>query len=124
MREEYFFAGDCPVCGCKDSFNAWGGARRGDSSWGHDVMCCSTRCGKRYALWLKMGKVTKTTDCDPFSPQDYDEIEIKIHCPNESYDDKNPFEQLTVSESKLSLRAEINRLKRLVKQPTGSSHVL
>jgi len=30
---------DCPVCGEKE------GAAMGSSSWGHDVRCCSDKCG-------------------------------------------------------------------------------
>jgi predicted nucleic acid-binding Zn ribbon protein len=42
-------AEDCPVCGEKDAPDSWRGARMGSTSWGHDYMCCSDECGRKYA---------------------------------------------------------------------------
>ncbi len=46
--QRYHIADDCPYCGEKDSEGAWKGARRGNSTWGHNYSCCSEECGVKF----------------------------------------------------------------------------
>ena len=82
----YNWADDCPVCGQKDELDMYLGARRGSTSYGHSVSVCSDKCGKRYRIWLNLGKATKISDID--------------------YEDSK-----YASNSKTSLRNEIKRLR-------------
>jgi len=54
-HQRYIRADDCPVCGKED------GARCGSTEWGHSVSVCSRKCGKRYKIWLNLGKAKNTT---------------------------------------------------------------
>lgn len=52
-NRQYFLAEDCPVCGCKDEPETWGGARMSSSRWGHNFACCSDKCGLELAKRLQ-----------------------------------------------------------------------
>jgi len=87
---QYNWAEDCPVCGQKDELDKYRGARQGKTSYGHSISVCSDKCGKRYRIWLNLGKATKISEFD------YEEA-------------------MDASNSKTSLRNEIKRLQNKLK---------
>lgn len=93
---------DCPVCGKENSAYMSVGKD-------HNMSTCSTKCAKRYSLWLRQGKVT---DRNPLELTDDDIVSVGLHvkdCWN-----NYPFEAAELRQSKIDLRTQIKLLKRRV----------
>lgn len=101
----YNYADDCPVCGEKDELEKYQGARMGSTAWGHAIQCCSRKCGLRYRIKLQIGSVTKSLSLFDI---DEDLVIVKVNGEFGGY-------EMHLSKSKLALRAQINRLKRILK---------